>query len=207
MLQNKQFGELGEHVSHVLMRDLVDEVPDDAKSPEVIGHLHEGFDMNYAVDAGSILEDEEFDGTVEVKAQRVTETSGTPDQSLCSASGFSHKSKLHKCIDKRDGRRFLRQHDMYKIIVTTMRIDRGRLQRTPNSILVNLIARPGAGLTLRLSGKMPFVQRQARSRGKAFVLAPKDTEKVEKTCVGRSVGARGLQQKLDEHSAVLYRII
>ena len=206
MLQNKQFGELGEHVSHVLMRDLVDEVPDDAKSPEVIGHLHEGFDMNYAVDAGSILEDEEFDGKVEVKAQRVTATIGTPDQSLCSASDFSHTSKPYKCID-RNGSHRLRQHSMYKILATTMRIDRGRLQRTPDSILVNLIVHPGAGLTLRLSDKMPFVQRQARSRGKAFVLAPEDTEKYEKSMVGRSVGARGLQQKLDEHSAVLYRII
>ena len=42
VLQNKQFGELGKHVSHVLMRDLVAEVPDDAKSSEVIGHLHKG---------------------------------------------------------------------------------------------------------------------------------------------------------------------
>ena len=96
---------------------------------------------------------------------------------------------------------------MYKVLATTMRINRGVLQRTPNSILVNLIVHPGAGVTLRLSDKMPFSQRTARSRGKAFVLAPEDKEKYEKTMVGRSVGARGLQQKLDEHSAVLFRII
>ena len=43
--------------------------------------------------------------------------------------------------------------------------------------------------------------------GASPYLPPEDKYKVERTIVGRSCGALGLQEKLDDHSAVLIRII
>ena len=212
-LQCKPFGELGEHIAHVLLRVCFEDVPDGEKSSHVKGFKLLGFDIDFQVDAGSLLEDDmEFDGQIEVKSARVTDDStGNPGKAFRSASDFSHKYDGYICKDVKSGRSKFTCESAYHVLAVSQKIDRGLLQRTASSILVNLIVYPdgggSAGLTLRLSDKMSTVQRKAKQLNKRFVLEPEDTHKSERTVVGRSCGALGLQEKLDQHSAVLIRII
>ena len=206
----RPFGELGEHVSHTLLRFLHKALPDGAKSSRVKGQDGEGFDLDWQVDAGSLLEDLEIDGEGEVKSMRVHECHGTPDAAFRSSRDFSHKYQPYQTVVR--GKVVWKSAaPCYNCLCVSQRINRGIIQRTDSSFLVNLIVCPDGGgthgLTLRLSGKMSASQRRARKAGKLFVIAPEDKYTQDHHFVGRSLGMRGLEEKLDEHSRVLIRII
>ena len=207
----RAFGELGEHVSHVLLRYLHQGVPDDAKSSRVKGHERHGFDLDWQVDAGSLLEDLEIDGEGEVKSMRVHECIGAPDAAFRVSSDFVHQGKSFR-RKTRDGRFVERQGaPYYNCLCVTQQINRGLLQRTDSSFLVNLIVCTNSdvknGLTLRLSDKMSAAQRLRRHYNKPFVIAPDGKYSHDQHVVSRSLGMRGLEAKLDGHSRLLIRII
>jgi hypothetical protein len=197
------FGELGEHVSHTLLRFLHKALPDGAQSSRVKGADGEGFDLDWQVDAGGLLEDLEIDGEGEVKSMRVHESRGTPDAAYRSSRDFSHNYQAD--LRNRHAK------SCYNCLGVCQQVNRGILQRTDSSFLVNLIVCPDGGgthgLTLRLSGKMSASQRKARKANKLFVMPDDDKYHFEVHRVGRSLGMRGLEAKLDEHSRVLIRLL
>ena len=208
-LKHIHAGELGEHVTGALLKDLYSEVADEAEI-KVIGLQHNGMDIKIDVDLIELRDDDPFDGSAEHKLTRVSEFNAmlSSDSPRAVSSDISHHvSEIRR--DRPTGNPRTRTY--YNCLgMSCLACDYGLLQNTANSILLHLVANShdGASVDLRLRSKMTSTQVVSNRAGRPFVTEPsqKKSEK-ERAAVSRSLGVAAFDLLLDESSAKILSLI